>query len=108
MVHITSRVMKNMQFNHFPIITMGAFCCFGIQIKRRITITLAIFKPPHQATFLPNQRQMVLEGLPVNRRTDNGQKVIIIAYPEHSSGELKIKPQAMVVCFSDAAVNNNY
>ena len=26
----------------------------------------------------------------VNRRTDDGQKVITIAYPEHSSGELKI------------------
>ena len=25
----------------------------------------------------------------VNRRTDEGQKVITIAHPEHSSGELK-------------------
>ena len=41
---------------------MGAFCCHGNQTKGQITITSA---------------------------TLDGQKVITIAHPEHSSGELK-------------------
>ena len=77
---------------------MGAFCCHGNQTKRQINIILAILKAPNQATFLPSYGQiasMALEELSfesVNGRTDNrtddGQNLITIAHPEHSSGEL--------------------
>ena len=37
---------------------MGVFCCHGNQTKRQITIILAIFKGPNQATFLPSDGQI--------------------------------------------------
>ena len=61
---------------------MGAFCCHGNQTKRQITIILAIFKDPNQATFLPNWGQiasMALEELSfesVNRRTTGWTDVL--------------------------------
>ena len=76
---------------------MGAFCCHGKQTMRQITISFFL-NPPIQETFLQNKGKigsMALEELSsksVNRRTDgqtdDGQKEITIAHPEHSSFEL--------------------
>ena len=44
--------MEKMQFNRFPIMSMGAFCCHGNQTKWQITIILAIFKGPYPSNIL--------------------------------------------------------
>ena len=73
---------------------MGAFCCHGNQTKRQITIILAIFKGPYPSNILTKLGTITLMAVEevsfesVNRRTDERQKVITIAHPEHSSGEL--------------------
>ena len=52
MVHITSLVKEEMQFNHFPNLSMGAFYCHGNQTKSQITIILAIIKSPYPSNIL--------------------------------------------------------
>ena len=44
-------IMEKMQFFHFPshYKSMGAFCCHANQIKRQITITLAVLNFPYQS-----------------------------------------------------------
>ena len=44
MVHIASLVIEKMQFNHFPIMSMGEFCCYRNQTERQITIILAFLE----------------------------------------------------------------
>ena len=82
---------------------MGVFCCHGNQTKRQITIILDIFelslskKHSYQVRdkslqWLWSCRLKVLTDGWTDGRTgrlmDDGQKVITIAHPEHSSGEL--------------------
>ena len=43
MAHITSMVIEKMQFNHFPIISLGD----GNQTKWQVTINLAILNFPY-------------------------------------------------------------
>ena len=73
---------------------MGAFCCHGNQTKRQITIILAIFKGPYPSNILTKLGTNGFNGFGgvienVNGWADDGPKEIIIAHPEHSSGELK-------------------
>ena len=75
---------------------MGVSCSHGNQTKRQIAIILIIFKDPYASnilTKLETNHFSGFGGVVVNgrtiRRTDDGQKVITIAHPEHSSGELK-------------------
>ena len=63
---ITSLVMKKMQFNQFPIMSMGAFCCHGNQTKKQITIILAILNcpyPSHICTKLESYCFSCFEGV---------------------------------------------
>ena len=46
-IHITALVMEKMLINHFPIMSMGAFCCHGNQTNWKISIILAIFIQIH-------------------------------------------------------------
>ena len=76
---------------------------FGNQTKSQINIILAIFKSPYQSNILTKLGTNHINGLEelyfesvkgwtsaqTSAQTDDGQKVINIAHPEHSSGELK-------------------
>ena len=98
MVHITSVVMEKMQFNHFSIKSLWELSVanFGNQTKSQFTIILAFFKSPYQSNILTKLGRNPINGVlkvltdgQIHRRTDDRQKVITIAHPEHSSGELK-------------------
>ena len=99
MVHVISLVMEKTQFNHFLIISMGAFCCHGNQTKCQVTIILAIFEFPYISNILPNCGQIASRAFEafsfesvnrqMDRRKDDGQKVITIAHPEHNLGQLQ-------------------
>ena len=77
---------------------MGALCCHGNQTKRQSTIILANFKGPLPSnTYQVRNKSLPwlwrscrLKVLLTDGQPDDGQTVITIAHPEHSSGELKI------------------
>ena len=48
-------------FSHYK--STGAFCFHDNQTKRQITIILAMFKGPNQATFLPSYGQIASMAL---------------------------------------------
>ena len=62
MVHITSLVMEKMQFNHFPIMSMGAFCCHGNQTKNQIITILAILNCPYQSNICTKLESYCFSG----------------------------------------------
>ena len=95
-IRITSGYGENAISPFFHYKSMGAFCCHGNQTKSQITIILAIFKPPYQSNILNEFGANHINGFGgcrlkvlTNRRThsqmDDGQKVITIAHPVHSS-----------------------
>ena len=61
-VYITSLVMEKMQFNHFSIMSMGAFCCHGNQTKRQITIILAILNCPYPSNICTKSESYCFSG----------------------------------------------
>ena len=97
MVYITSLVTEKMQFNHFPIISLWELSVVMATKKKADHHNLPIFKGPYPSnilTKLGTNRSKALEELSFESvygwtdKTDYGQKVIIIAQTEHSSGKL--------------------
>ena len=99
MVHITLHVMEKIQFNYFPIISLGPFSCHNNQTKRQINIILAIFKYPYPSNIptyiIRNISLLLFWSCRFNVLTDGWtdgltKKVVTIAHPEHSSDQLNI------------------